>query len=626
MKFVLWKQTIFQCLIILLFYFISRVIFTIWNIAHFPELTFDVFIKICIGALRFDFSTYCITNGLYLGLRFLPFYKTSLLKRKIEDILLIGLNSIAFMFEIADWAYFRYNQKRATSDIFKMLYRKADFYNQISEFAFHYLSIILISCLTILLFIFFNKKIIKPIKVQSCSIIQQWVQFFIVSIVVVIGVRGGVQRIPIGIRNAITVAPGIYTPVVLNTPFSIISSLSNQDLTEEIFFDDKTASKMIPSTKSYHHKLFQEKNIVIIILESFSKEFTGISGLKSYTPFLDSLMQKSFVCNNAFANGYRSAEAIPAILAGIPSIQQEPFANSIYSTNRFTSIVNLLQKKGYKSSFYHGGSNGTMSFDIFAKSAGFDKYVGRNEYANDKDFDGTWGVWDEPFLQFCVTDITKNLSQPFIASIFTLSSHPPYKVPNKYKNTLPIGPLEIHQPIAYTDMALKHFFFEAEKQPWYKNTLFVVVADHCSPLSNDDYYHYKQGRFAIPLLYFSPSDTNLKGVTNLLTQQIDILPSVMDYIGFNDSFFALGNSIFSHVNNRFTIQQWSSNLLWTFNDYFLRCNYTIPEGLFDTRKDIFCDHNILHDNDSLSNKVINHLKAFRQVYTQSMIHNKMYIP
>jgi phosphoglycerol transferase MdoB-like AlkP superfamily enzyme len=618
-----------QFLFLLGCYFISRSVFTLIHLQYFPNLTLSEFLKIEVAALRFDIAAIIAVNSLYLIILFwpTPIFQSTLGSRFLQSIFIIS-NATAFLFEISDWAYFPYNQKRATADLLDLLTRKGDFMNQLPSLLSTYWFVPLSGVALISALVLANKKItghFYQTNTRQGSFIGHSIRFVLIVSISIIGFRGGMQYVPIGIRNAIEATKNEYVPIVLNTPFSIISTLTNEKLEEEIYFDETSLKKLINTTKYYPKGVFDQKNVVVLILESYSKEFTGIGGLKSYTPFLDSLMNHAFVCNNAFANGYRSAEGIPAIISGIPSIQEEPFTTSPYGANRITTIPNLLSAKGYSSTFYHGGSNGTMSFDLFAKNAGYDRYIGRDEYPNDVDYDGVWGIWDEPFLQFCNKDISKNLKEPFVASIFTISSHPPYKVPSKYRTSLPKGTLPIHQPIAYTDLALRRFFESSQTQKWFQNTLFVIVADHCSPLSEDDYYHYKQGRFAIPIVYFSPSDSSLKGNTNELTQQIDILPSVMDYLGYNDSFFAFGNSIFSKVKNRFTIQQWSGSQLWTLNNRFVRCNYKNPEGLFDVQNDKLCNQNLLHQNDSFEKQTLQYLKAFRQVYSNAMINNKLWV-
>src|SRR5690606_17812963 len=200
------------------------------------------------------------------------------------------------------------------------------------------------------------------------------------------------------------------------------------------------------------------------------KEFTALNSNMSYTPCLDSLMQSGALFTNAYANALHSSAAIPAILAGIPAITAPTFSTSIYANNNVNSIASLLQNKGYKSAFFHGGTNGSMSFDLFTKNAGYDAYYGRNEYNNEKDYDGTWGIWDEPFFQYFNRKIT-TLPQPFHAAIFSLSSHHPYKLPKHYTPKINNATLPIHQVIQYTDHAVKLFFEAAKNQSWFHNTI-----------------------------------------------------------------------------------------------------------------------------------------------------------
>jgi uncharacterized sulfatase len=249
---------------------------------------------------------------------------------------------------------------------------------------------------------------------------------------------------------------------------------------------------------------FRKKNVVVIILESFSKEFTKLTPGKSYTPFLDSLMDHSLTFTNAFSNGLHSSEGIPAVIAGIPSLMSEYFTTSVYSTNTITSMPSVLKKEGYVSEFFHGATDGSMSFDIFAKSAGYDRYFGRAEFNDERYYDGNWGIFDEPFFQFFARGLD-TLQQPFFASIFSVTSHAPYPIPEKYKNRFVNDGLPIHPCIEYTDMAVRHFFDSVRNKEWFKNTLFVITPDHCSPMSSTSYYANGTGRYQIPLIFLLPA-------------------------------------------------------------------------------------------------------------------------
>lgn len=623
------KRLLLQLLLLLSCYFLSRCIFTLIHLGYFEGLTPGRFFFFSLAALRFDIAALLTINALYIFLLLAPVpWRPGKRASKAIQLLFIVTNFIALLFEISDWAYFPFNHKRATAEVLDMILRKSDFVQLLPRFLldFWYIPVFVVVLLAV--FIFCNRRICARTApgAPATPLPMRLLRFIIVIPLCIIGIRGGIQLIPIGLRNAVAVAESQYVPIVLNTPFSIISTLQNDRLKELHYYDPKTLDQYFDPVKRYSGNSFRPINVMVIILESFSKEFTGIGGMKqSYTPFLDSLMGASLTCTNAFANGYHSAEGIPAVLAGIPSMQEEPFSTSEYGTNRITSLPGLLSKKGYSSAFYHGGNNGTMSFDLFCANAGFQRYVGRSEYPDENEYDGNWGIWDEPFLQFVAEDITSNLKEPFCASVFTLSSHHPFLLPRKYEGVFPKGNLKVHQTIGYTDYALRRFFERAARQPWFARTLFVIVPDHCAALSADEYYSYYQGRFAIPILYFAPGDTNLKGTYTPITQQIDILPSVMDYLGYDQPFFAFGTSIFRPEGLRYAIQYWSGSIYWTMNDYFLQTTNDNVDGFYDARNDRLCKNNLMQQKRPEMTLLLQHSRGMRQVYNDAMINNKLWV-
>lgn len=181
---------------------------------------------------------------------------------------------------------------------------------------------------------------------------------------------------------------------------------------------------------------FRPLNVVVFILESFSKENSGFLNeeldngtYKGYMPFLDSLMAEGLTFKYSFSNGMKSIDGMPSVLSGIPMFI-EPFFLTPSSLNTVSSIGGELGKKGYYTAFFHGADNGSMGFEAFARTAGYTNYFGRTEYneANpgNKDFDGHWGIWDEKFFQFFGNTLS-GFQQPFAAALFSLSSHHPFE-------------------------------------------------------------------------------------------------------------------------------------------------------------------------------------------------------
>lgn len=356
------------------------------------------------------------------------------------------------------------------------------------------------------------------------------------------GARGTKLK-PITIIDAATYADFRTVPLVLNTPFSIIKTIENENLVHYQYFPEDKLIRYYNPVHDYSGKhTFRKLNVVVIILESFSSEYSGfLSGGEGYTPYLDSVLRESLVITHAYANGTQSYEALPAIIAGMPSLMDRPYSGSNYSDNVIESLPFLLGKEGYHTSFFHGGNNGTMGFSNFTRMAGVDHYYGRDEYNNDADFDGHWGIWDEPFLRSFAGQLNR-YSQPFLTVIFTLSSHHPYNIPDSYKESLKEGSLPILKSIRYTDYALGKFFASARLMPWFNNTLFVLTADHAAQ-AIERIYNTSAGMFAIPLAFYCPSDSTLKGFRAITGQQIDIMPTVLDYLGYPKPFFGFGESL-----------------------------------------------------------------------------------
>jgi phosphoglycerol transferase MdoB-like AlkP superfamily enzyme len=263
-----------------------------------------------------------------------------------------------------------------------------------------------------------------------------------------------------------------------------------------------------------------------------------------------------------------------------------------------------------------------MSFDIFSDAAGYDHYYGRSEYGRDADYDGAWGIRDEPFLQYFAAGLSK-MKQPFFASVFTIAAHPPYSVPEPYRKTLPKGRLPVCQCVAYTDLALRRFFATASRQSWYANTLFIITADHCSPQNSGGYYSQGMGRYAIPLVFYAPGDSSLRGAVDQPVQQLDILPSVLQRLGYGKPFFSFGNSIFSPDEPRFVITYNSEAYQWLENGHCLQTAGMKPVGYYAFPADSSGRRNLLAIPAAGKDSAIIRLKAFVQRYRYTLIHNEL---
>ena len=355
--------------------------------------------------------------------------------------------------------------------------------------------------------------------------------------------RGGWRMKPLAALDAAEFVPSALVPLTVSTPLQIISTQGSAALPEYQFLDPQVAHSLLqvpchvdsPNTKP---------NIVFIIAESLGRDYTGFLNGKPYTPFLDSLSKKCIVFPYCFANGAKSIDMVPSLFCGIPGIQNSHFVNSSFAGNRIKNAYTLFAKQGYHTSFFHGGQNGTMRFQSFLAQTGMSSYFGMDEYPNAlkaKDHDGNWGIYDEPYLQYFLK-CTDTMRQPFLNAVFTLSSHHPYAIPPQMKNTFPKGELPIHESIAYTDYSLKQFFEAAAKTAWYKNTIFVITADHTS-YSKNAYFYSETGHYEIPVLIYMPAKPAYMRIDKTISQ-CDIMPTVAHLAGIESDFWGLGYCAF----------------------------------------------------------------------------------
>lgn len=581
-----------------------------------------------IYGLRFDISIILLTNILFSALYFIPLSKLySKTLNYVIDILYVVVNSIGIIANLSDIIYFRFTLKRTTAEFINMFTDDGGMLALIPTVLIDFWYISLIGIIMIYALYRFAKYTSDSPKKENINFNFSWkyiIPILLVASITTLGIRGGFQLRPLSIIHAIKYVKHDNIPLVLNTTFTLIRTANKTHIHEKDYFTTKELSNIISTTHNYTNENgYRKLNVVVIIMESMSKEHSAffnpnLKG-KGFTPFLDSLMNHSFVCMQAYANGRKSIEGIPATLASFPTLFNGALISSQYSSNSINSLASLLAKKNYSSSFYHGGNDGTMGFDNYTKSIGFQNYYGRKEYNNDDDYDGKWGIFDHKFFQYFLKSINEKES-PFFASIFSLSAHHPYTLPEGFENRFPKGKLPIQECIAYSDYALQHFFNNAKLEPWFNNTLFVITADHTSEIADKDFSN-SAGKYAIPIVYYMPSDS-LLGKKYSTTQQIDIMPSILDYLNFDEDFYSLGNSVFSNSKynesvtfNNGVYQYISSDSIISFT--------TALDSIID--KDNLCNYKILK-SDFIQKENVNiekRIKAIIQKYNYDIIHDRM---
>ncbi len=617
------------------FYQLCRISFYLFNNELF-DLGFFGVLKTMFYGLRFDISAILYLNSIFILFWLVPFrYRNRPYFRIIMKWSFITVNSIALFANLADVVYYRFTLKRTTADIFSYFGVGGEFDKLLPQFLkdFWYVAILFIIMVYafVKLYHYIEVKILKGADDYSkWSLVIQTMILIFTLCTTVVGMRGGFQLRPINIITAGGYSQGNASALILNTPFTIMQTIGKQELKPLTYFETKDLNAIYsPYYSSFPNntipkELCTKKNVVLIIVESLSMEHVGFynSDTKNhgFTPFVDKIAEKGMVFYG-MSNGKKSIEGIPAIISGVPTLMNTPFISSPYSGNNFNSLPQILKDRGYYTAFFHGGMNGTMGFDAYCKTAGYQSYFGKSEYSNKLDDDGSWGIWDEPYLQYFKNQMD-GFKQPFFTTVFTLSSHHPFKIPSQYIGKFPSGKLPIQQTIAYADYSLQRFFESAAKSTWFENTLFVITADHTSEADLKE-YQSDYGVYRIPVIFYDPSHDLSHYSSKKTAQQIDIMPTVLSYLGVSDSVFCFGNNLLDSNKVGFSICFKQPNYQLVMNDYMITFDGANILSLYYVKEDKELKNNLLNNELSQKDEMLRFVKAFLQHYNNALIYNKM---
>ena len=616
-------------------YFVCRLAYGIenWSVlgGNFTSGNMGEVLK---GGLMFDTSAIMYTNSLYMVLMLFPLHvKECRGWQKMAKCVFVVVNALAICINLADSVYFKYTGRRTTATIFSEFGNEGNLGSVIGvEFLNHwYLVLLALGLIVALAKLYAMPSSVLKIKSMFKYYVVQLLALLLFLPMCIGGMRGGLTKAvrPITISNANQyVDRPEDAALVLNTPFSLIRTIGKNvfvipNYMEATRLDEVYSPVRQPVADSVAVK---KKNVVVMIVESFGSEYIGaLNDYEGYTPFLDSLISKSLIWEHSFGNGRKSIDGMPSVLSSIPMFV-EPFFLTPASVNNVGGLARELVKDGYYSAFFHGAENGSMGFQAFSRATGFEDYFGRTEYNQDNrfqgdaDFDGMWAIWDEPFLQYMALTMNE-FREPFVSAVFTASSHHPYKIPEAYQEIYPEEGLVMHKCVRYTDHALKRFFETASKQPWFKNTLFVLTADHTN-LSEVPEYQTSLGGFRVPIVFFDPSGEMPTGQREGIAQQIDIMPTVLGYLGYTQPYVAFGFDLF-HTPAEDT---WAVNYLngiyqYVKGDYLIQFDGVTLKAVYRFKEDKLLEHNLIDKVDV--SDLVEELKAIIQSYMQRMNTNAL---
>lgn len=602
-------------MILIVIYMVMRWLFYYMNIQYFPDVTLGEMIKMSLGGLRFDISALCYINLLCVVLQFIPLKCRHTVKfQRIVKIVFLALNILGIIVNAADIVYFEFGGRRTTWTIFSEFGGESNlgkiFLNSITEYWLVWL--LGIAMIAAVIFLYYNpikknrnKEDYPPAKLYYP--IHTGI-FLLAILLCFAGLRGGLSLKMHPLRQdsaEIYCQRPIEAAIVLNTPFTMITTMHKKGYTTPHFFKPESLDGIFNPVRNTTARGGEMKklNVVVFLMESFSREYTGYFNkerdngkYQGYTPFLDSLLSKSYCFEYSFANGARSVDCMPASFGGIPRYI-DPYCYYIYSNNTLQALPQMLREEGYTTAFFHGAPNTTLGFKAFANSIGFEHYYGMDEYPNKDDFDGTWAIYDEPYLQY-FADQTKSIarsSKPFFLTVFTASSHEPFPIPDKYKSTFTRGEIPMHKSISYSDHAIKQYFEKVKNEPWFKNTIFVFTADHCGVAHRDD-YNNDMGRFLIPIFFYTPGgQLPAKCDSTRLMQQTDITPSVLGLLNYQKPYFSFGKDVFDQSDNyvNYVFNDRNGTSMYYLDELMIEYRDNKLIGIYEFRNDFSLKRNLI---------------------------------
>lgn len=572
------------------------------------------------GVLLIDNSSIIYANAIFILLSVLPlplrWWSNKWYQRGLFWIYIICNGLLVVAANLGDTVYFHYTQKRCTAD--EIFF--ADNGNTVQlmlKFAVDNWHLVVYGVLLIagLAYAYRRRREVVDMTRGKSSIVAHTAVMLFTAWLCVCGIRGGITGMtrPITLSNAMLYAD---TPAkayfILSNPFCIIRSVDMQLDYERYFDEERLAEIYTPShyPEDYTSEMFgryKDYNVMLVILESFSAEHSKYLSPdlyseqeQGYTPFLDSLMQRSLTFTRCYANGSVSVAAPPSIWSSMPSYGK-PHMLTPYSLGECRPMPRLLRSEGYDTAFFCGSERGSMGFGAYAHIAGIDELYSMEDFIavhGDNEFDGSWGIWDEPFLGFMGEQMGR-MQQPFFASIFTLTSHHPFNVPPRYKNVLPDGTTRNHKPVAYTDMSIRRFFERFSDEEWFGRTIFVFVADHVSSEKFAERTLHMPGANHIVGFMHVP-DGSLQMRYDSVVSQVDLAPTLLGLLGNRQPYFAIGRDIFNEPERRPMV------LIWSMFDYEIIIDDYVIE--FDTRnvKGVYLADDYLRKNnlrDSVAEQV-----------------------
>lgn len=332
-------------------------------------------------------------------------------------------------------------------------------------------------------------------------------------------------------------------------------------------------------------------NVVIIIMESFTADLTQTLGQETgITPKFDSLVKRGVLFSRIYSTGNRTDKGIIGTLAGQPSLATESIVKWPEKLEKIPALSREFFNSGYHTSFFYGGQSEFDNYKAFILSHSYQRLTDKSKFRS-KDMNSKWGAYDGVVFNRQLEDLNK-AKEPFFSTQMTLTNHEPFEVPGTYKFGKKDNVQKFKSTAYYTDSCLNDFLVKAKKQPWYKNTLFIFVADHGHIMPKGRNEIYIPQRYHIPLLFFGEviKKEYCGKIMGQVGSQIDIASTLLHQLNMNTKSFPWSKNLLNPNTKSFAYFSWDNGMGFidskqcvTFDNVGKRCLYNDhPEDVKNT--------------------------------------------
>lgn len=624
----LWKSIFFNYLFSIFLFFFARIVFYVLYLPKEGNYSLSQILFRFFYGLRFDTAAFFIGFGPFFFLFFaFPFLSKSLFIFRIVFSLIL---SLYLAITLGGMVYYGISGKHPTHEFLLFFQEFFDNFEMVLQgYSIHFAAIIGIFPLAFLL----SKKLLleKPLKKPSWpNYLGQMLLFLVITL---IAIRGGLQKRPLRPAFAFLEGDDLFLAnLSLNSVYTSFYSVfhkkelpifyeprpeEKQEFIKQYFGNEEVVENLkYPFYRKAQKRNFHPYNIVLFIMESWSAQEIGIyGGKKEATPFFDFLSEKGLLFLNCYATNRRSIQSLPSIISSIPSFFGITYITSNYQTNRQTGLGSLLKKKGYATYFAYAAKKGSMGFDSYARQAGFSKVFSEEDFPKNFPRDGTWGVFDE-FTFLYLNEIFASSSEPFLGVIYSLHPHPPFRLPPDREKFYEKFSEPYQKALRYSDDSLRKFFEKAQKEKYFKNTLFVITADHAYGQQGILESHH------IPLLFYLPQSKFFRGKIKTLCSQLDILPTLLHIIGYEEPYSAFGQNLFSQ-NPRYVLFDSDSFMVFLKNGYLALFDRNTPKALYSLSKDFFSEKDLLSEKKDLASALSQEYLLFVSLMNSAIVQNEI---